>query len=312
MTWRCCATAGWARSSPRAYAPSTLGSFLRAFTFGHVRQLDAVAARFLLELAARTRLLTGSGPHDGIGAIPATGGYALLDVDDTIIEVHGHQKQGAGFGYSEGPRAQRDPGHPHHGRTRARHRRSAATQGLVRFPTGRGPTDRRRRQRRPGACSGVDQPILVRMDSAFFGGLRRRGRAGRRRRHVRHREAPPATIKTAIAGITEGAWTTIEYPDAIRDEATGAVDLPGRGRRDPVHRVRRAAEARTRSRAGSSCAASPTSTPTGRAQQAKGTLFDVWRFHAFFTTTDSGRARHRGRGPAPTGITRLSSRSTPT
>src|SRR6188472_187686 len=38
----------------RAYAPSTLGSFLRAFTFGHVRQLDAVAARFLLALAGLT------------------------------------------------------------------------------------------------------------------------------------------------------------------------------------------------------------------------------------------------------------------
>ena len=37
-----------------AYAPSTLGSFLRAFTFGHVRQLDAVASRFLVGLAART------------------------------------------------------------------------------------------------------------------------------------------------------------------------------------------------------------------------------------------------------------------
>jgi hypothetical protein len=83
-----------------AYAPSTLGSFLRAFTFGHVRQLDAVAARFLLALAARTRLLTGPGAQEGAGTAPATGGYALLDVDDTIVEVHGHQKQGAGFGYS--------------------------------------------------------------------------------------------------------------------------------------------------------------------------------------------------------------------
>ena len=42
---------GMGRIFARAYAPSTLGSFLRAFTFGHVRQLDAVAARFLLALA---------------------------------------------------------------------------------------------------------------------------------------------------------------------------------------------------------------------------------------------------------------------
>jgi hypothetical protein len=38
----------------RPYAPSTLGSFLRTFTFGHVRQLDAVATRFLCGLAERT------------------------------------------------------------------------------------------------------------------------------------------------------------------------------------------------------------------------------------------------------------------
>ena len=94
-----------------AYAPSTLGSFLRAFTFGHVRQLDAVASRFLLALAGLTPLLSGpatpgtsgtsaSSTTSGASGTGLTGGYALVDVDDTIIEVHGHQKQGAGFGYS--------------------------------------------------------------------------------------------------------------------------------------------------------------------------------------------------------------------
>ncbi|MGB6004801.1 MAG: IS1380 family transposase, partial [Ornithinimicrobium sp.] len=71
------------------YAPSTLGSFLRAFTFGHVRQLDAVASRVLADLAATTPVVKGI--QD----------YAILDVDDTIIEVHGYAKQGAGFGYSK-------------------------------------------------------------------------------------------------------------------------------------------------------------------------------------------------------------------
>jgi len=72
------------------YASSTLGSFLRAFTFGHVRQLDAIASRFLISLAALSPLI-----------IPEPDGdYVFLDVDDTIIEVHGHQKQGASFGYS--------------------------------------------------------------------------------------------------------------------------------------------------------------------------------------------------------------------
>ena len=47
---------GMGRLFSAIYAPSTLGSFLRAFTFGHVRQLDAIASRFLLALAGLTRL----------------------------------------------------------------------------------------------------------------------------------------------------------------------------------------------------------------------------------------------------------------
>lgn len=72
------------------YAPSTLGSFLRAFTFGHVRQLDAVASRVLVNLAHEAPVVP----------TPIDGGLVFVDVDDTIIEVHGYQKQGAGFGYS--------------------------------------------------------------------------------------------------------------------------------------------------------------------------------------------------------------------
>ncbi len=72
----------------RPYAPSTLGSFLRSFTFGHVRQLDAVASRFLTGLAGRAPLL------------PGLDGMVLVDLDDSIIEVHGHAKQGASFGYT--------------------------------------------------------------------------------------------------------------------------------------------------------------------------------------------------------------------
>src|SRR3954453_10472777 len=48
---------GLGKVLPGGYAPSTLGSFLRTFTFGHVRQVDAVAARFLTNLAEHTALL---------------------------------------------------------------------------------------------------------------------------------------------------------------------------------------------------------------------------------------------------------------
>src|SRR5664280_104900 len=86
---------GMAKIFHGCYAPSTLGSFLRSFSFGHVRQLDALASRFLANLAAQTPLLE----HDHSDGDDSDG-YVFLDVDDTIIEVHGHQKQGSGYGYS--------------------------------------------------------------------------------------------------------------------------------------------------------------------------------------------------------------------
>jgi hypothetical protein len=67
-------------------APSTLGTFLRAFTFGHVRQLDRVLAESLARAWA-----AGAGP----------GEEALtVDVDSFVGEVHGYDKQGASFGYT--------------------------------------------------------------------------------------------------------------------------------------------------------------------------------------------------------------------
>jgi len=68
-------------------APSTLGTFLRTFTFEHVRQLDSVAATMLAELATRSPLLAGA---DQI---------AHIDLDDTVKATYGYAKQGAGYGY---------------------------------------------------------------------------------------------------------------------------------------------------------------------------------------------------------------------
>lgn len=73
-------------------APSTLGTFLRSFTHGHVQQQDAVSARLLAGLADGVPgLQAGAGDADAI---------AFLDVDDTIREVHGYAKQAAAHGYS--------------------------------------------------------------------------------------------------------------------------------------------------------------------------------------------------------------------
>jgi hypothetical protein len=62
-------------------APSTLGTFLRSFRFGHVRQLDAVAAAVLARLAAAVPLLPGA---DAV---------AYIDVDDTLKQTYGYTKQ---------------------------------------------------------------------------------------------------------------------------------------------------------------------------------------------------------------------------
>ena len=69
-------------------APSTLGTFLRSFRFGHVRQLDAVASRAVGLLAGRVPGLLPTGP------------IAYLDVDDTLKPVYGRSKQGAEHGYT--------------------------------------------------------------------------------------------------------------------------------------------------------------------------------------------------------------------
>jgi len=67
-------------------APSTLGTFLRAFTFGHVRQLDA-----LLGQAIERAWKAGAGPGSG---------RLVVDVDSFVGEVCGYQKQGAAYGYT--------------------------------------------------------------------------------------------------------------------------------------------------------------------------------------------------------------------
>jgi hypothetical protein len=71
----------------RVMAPSTLGTFLRAFTFGHVRQLDRVLDQTLCRAWA-----AGAGPGDQ---------RLVIDIDSFIGEVCGYKKQGTGYGYTK-------------------------------------------------------------------------------------------------------------------------------------------------------------------------------------------------------------------
>lgn len=71
------------------YAPSTLGEFLREFTHGHVRQVQAASRQLLARLARRTPLL------------PDAGHLMFVDVDSMLRRVYGKTKQGAGFGHTK-------------------------------------------------------------------------------------------------------------------------------------------------------------------------------------------------------------------
>jgi hypothetical protein len=70
-------------------APSTLGSHLRSYTWGNVRQLEAVNRLLLGELARRAPLLPGREQ------------LAFVDIDAMQKRVYGRRKQGAGFGHTK-------------------------------------------------------------------------------------------------------------------------------------------------------------------------------------------------------------------
>lgn len=272
---------GMGRIFARAYAPSTLGSFLRAFTFGHVRQLDAIASRFLIALVGLTRLLRPSAEVSTDA--DASADYALLEVDDTIIEVHGHAKQGAGFGYS-GVRGLNAllatltvaGAVPVVVAQRLRKGATGSPRGAKRLVGDAVRTTRR--------LLDTTHPILVRMDSAFYGrGPVHAALSGGAAVSVTVRM--DQRVKAAIATIGDDAWTTIEYTDAVFDEATGR--WISRAEVAEIGFTAFAAQKKTDHVPGRLVVRR---IPDFNAEKNKAagqdTLFDTWRFHAFFTTTD--------------------------
>jgi hypothetical protein len=177
----------------RVMAPSTLGTFLRSFTFGHVRQLDRLAEMVLIRAWA-----AGAGPGDA----PMT-----FDLDSTVTEVHGDQKQGAAYGYTRqlgyhpllATRA--DTGEVLHVRMRKGSANSG--RGAERFVN-----ELVARVRRAGAAG----PLTMRADSAFHSGkvieaCRRLGVA------FSITVNQNTAIRAAIDAIPESDWIPIVYPD---------------------------------------------------------------------------------------------------
>ena len=263
----------------RPYAPSTIGSFLREFSFGHVRQLDAVASRFLSALAQRSPLVAGIDT-----------GRVLVDIDDTIIEVHGHGKQGSGYGYS-GVRGLNallttvttDTAAPVIVGQRLRRGACGSARGAARMVADALATVDRLRTHAAGTSGHGAPKVLVRGDSAFYGHptISAAIRAGA---DVSVTVRLTSTIKRAIASIgDDDAWSPIEYTDALYDEGTDTwisraevaeIPFTAFASQKKAHQipgrlvVRRIPDLRPPK------------------DQGQGTLFDIWRFHAFFTTTD--------------------------
>jgi hypothetical protein len=254
-----------------AYAPSTLGSFLRAFTFGHVRQLDAVAWRWLVNVAQAAPIVTGIND------------YALVDIDDTIKEVHGYQKQGSGYGYSgvRGLNAliaivSTTLSAPIIIGSRLRKGAAGSPRGAGKFVGDVLATVRRLRS---ATAAGL---VLLRADSAFYGHavVAAAHRAGAK---VSITARMDPAVKRAIGAIADDVWTTIQYTDAIRDEATGTwissaevaeVPFTAFSSRKISERIPGRLVVRR--------------IPELNAFDGDGqpTLFDTHRFHAFFTTSD--------------------------
>lgn len=231
----------------RVMAPSTLGTFLRSFTFGHVRQLEAVIGKTLERAWA-----LGAGP----GVKPL-----VIDVDSTICQVEGAHKHGAGYGYTKvlgyhpllATRA--DTGEVLHARMR---KGSANTQrGARRFID-----EVIARVRRAGATG----QLTVRVDSGFWSN---ETITTLNRLNVRYTMAVRTNttgIAAAIAGIAEQAWIEIDYTPDGQAQVADCAYTTGKGKHTVTRRliVRR--------------------TRLTDTTQLK--LWPDWRHHAFLTDLD--------------------------
>jgi Transposase DDE domain group 1 len=230
-------------------APSTLGTFLRSFTFGHIRQLDAVIAEVI-----RRAWSLGAGPGDAA---------MTIDLDSTIVEVHGDHKQGAAYGYTKvlgyhpllATWAQ--TGEVLH----ARLRKGSSQRGVQRFSE-----ELVARVRRCGATG----PLTLRADAGFHSWelvntLRRLGVSFSITVHLNK------AVHQAISAIPEDQWVDIAYPDGGAAQVAETTYVTGGGKTKRAERAIRLVVRRTH-----------LTDPV--AQQ----LWPDWRHHAFVTDLELG------------------------
>jgi hypothetical protein len=263
--------AGMGRLFEGVHAPSTAGSFLRSFSWGHVRQLEAAGRDLLVELADRTPLLPGAGT------------LTFIDVDSLLRRCYGHAKQGVAFGHAKV------------GGYNVRLRGLSPLVATISTPTS-APVIAATRLRGGNAGSargaaslvretigtavgvGATGKILLRGDSAFCSAsVVAACRADRVNFSLTVQSND--NIRAAIAAIDERDWVPVRYPGAVVDPDTGqwisdaevaeTTYTAFTSTRHPVTArlvVRRIREKNP--------------APDGQEE-----LFPTWRYHAFLTDT---------------------------
>jgi hypothetical protein len=250
-------------------APSTLGTFLRAFSHGHVQQLNTVLRRALIALAERTPLLPGADE------------VVFVDLDSTHRQVYGYAKQGAAVGRLKGKKtlhpllatASTPIAAPVVVAVRMRRGKAADVRGAARLLAEALATVR---------ALAPTARIVVRGDSKFYTAdvvatAARYGAA------VSLTTGSNPSVHAAIGQIPDPAWTAIHYPQAFVDDHTGQLVSDAEvaeigytaftshpttkqvSGRLIVRRVKRL---------------NPNTAPEQDA------LFTVWRYHAVFVTSD--------------------------
>jgi hypothetical protein len=250
------------------YAPSTIGTLLREFTFGHARQLESVLREHLAGLCQRADLLPGADRR------------AFVDIDSLLRPVYGQAKQGASYGHTKiaGKQILRKGLSPLVTTISTEHGAPVITGARLRAGktnSGKGAARMIAQAVATARAAGVTGQILVRGDSAYgnsavVGACRR---AGARFSLVLTKSA---TVAAAIDSISDDAWTPVKYPGAVRDPDTGGW-------------ISDAEVAETTYTAfGSTHRPVTARLIVRRVKDARypDALFPVWRYHPFFTDSD--------------------------
>jgi len=247
------------------YAPSTIGTLLREFTFGHARQLESVLREHLAGLAERVDVLPGADVR------------AFVDIDSLLRPVYGHAKQGASYGHAKvaGRQVLRkglsplvttistDLAAPLITGMRLRAGKAGSGRGAARMVAQAIATAR---------ATGVTGEILVRGDAAYGSAavVAACRRAGARFSLVLTRNT---AVQRAIDAIDEHAWTPVNYPGAVCDPDTGAWISDAEVAEIPYTAFASTDDAVT------------ARLIVRRVKDANHTegLFPIWRYHPFFT-----------------------------